>query len=469
MLRERQRVQHRWVDSFLLQRGRDLRGGVLAEHGLHADVGDLGALPRGVVVLVDSRGAEGEPEVDLLLRCGGRVGHPQELQACRVEKDVQAARNVARETDGVGLRCRPDRDLRDDEEHERCGERGKRDRGQRSPVAQDLANLLAKDDGDAFHVAASTRDRNDSSRSWWFPRTPEVAPLTTTRPWWMIVTRSHNRSASWSTCVEKMTHLPRPFDSTMNSRISRDASTSRFEVGSSNISTGGSCTIAREGAHVEALDDSVNPAGQLSVEHAAQLGEVGDVLARRQPRVDADLGGHDPDATAHLLGGGPGVEAEDLDRPSVGRQQRADDPQGRGLAGPVRPEQAEDLAGVRLERDAAKHLVRAEGLLQAVDLDRRKGHFFLVVALFAGVLAAGFFAVTFLAGFFTSPLAGEVGRSAAGRGATGAAGLTGSSVAAPTVLERVRWQTSQVTIVRTSVPRWCASLRRLRGRSQKEQ
>src|SRR5262249_41624154 len=143
----------------------------------------------------------------------------------------------------LGGRAR--RDLGDHEEDDRRRQRGERDGGERPAVAQDLAQLLAKDDQDVLHVSAPTRVRKDSSRSTWLPRTLAVGPPATTRPWWMIVTRSQSRSASCSTCVEKITHLPRPLDSTMNSRISRDASTSGFEVGSSNIRTGGSWTIAR--------------------------------------------------------------------------------------------------------------------------------------------------------------------------------------------------------------------------------
>ena len=55
-------------------------------------------------------------------------------------------------------------------------------------------------------------------------------------------------------------------------------------------------------------------------------------------------------------------------------------------------------------------------------------------------------------------------------GLDGAASLAaGSVLATPIVLESVRWHVSHVTTVRTNVPSWCSSRRRLRGRPQKEQ
>ena len=55
VLLQGQRIEHRrGIDSLLLQRGRDPRRVVLAEHLLQSHVGDLCALPRGVVVLLDA-------------------------------------------------------------------------------------------------------------------------------------------------------------------------------------------------------------------------------------------------------------------------------------------------------------------------------------------------------------------------------------------------------------------------------
>src|SRR5437879_10478745 len=145
---------------------------------------------------------------------------------------------------------------------------------------------------------------------------------------------------------------------------------------------------------------------------------------------------------------------------------------------------------MRLERDAAQHLVRPQSLFEAIDPDRHPGHFFLVTRLVAvdvGLppLAAGLAA--FLAGagfglagaafglagaafglagaFALTGAAGSTGSSTA----TGASAATGSADATRAALDRVRWQVSQVTMLRTRVPSWCSSRRRLRGRPQNEQ
>src|SRR5207237_4304846 len=212
---------------------------------LEPDVGDLRTLARRVVVLVESLVGEDDPDVDLLLGGLGGIVHQLQVQPGGIEEHIQAGGHRAGVADGVGLGDRSGRDLRDDEQHEWRRQGRESDRDQRSPVAKDLAHLLAKDDRAGLHLAASTRERKASSRSWNRPRTSAVGPPATTRPSWMIVTLSQSRSASCRTWVEKMTHLPRPFDSTMKSRISRDARTSRLEVGSSNIRTGGSWTMAR--------------------------------------------------------------------------------------------------------------------------------------------------------------------------------------------------------------------------------
>jgi len=66
------------------------------------------------------------------------------------------------------------------------------------------------------------------------------------------------------------------------------------------------------------------------------------------------------------------------------------------------------------------------------------------------VRAAGLRRALDLAGRPPALLATAAG-SGAGSGATGA-GSTGATPATPTVLDSVRWQLSQVMIVRTSVP-----------------
>src|SRR5207245_3326568 len=166
----------------------------------------------------------------------------------------------------------------------------------------------------------------------------------------------------------------------------------------------------------------------------------------------------------------------------------ADRPQRRGLARAVRSEEPEDLALVRLERDAAQHLVRPQILFEAIDLDRHLGHFFLVARLVAVDVGLPPLAAA-LAAFLTGVRVGLAGAfGLAGVAAlTGDAALTGTSAfagdaaligssaaagsadATPTELDSVRWQLSHVTMLRTRVPSWCSSRRRFRGRPQNEQ
>src|SRR5439155_7760672 len=224
-----------------------------------------------------------------------------------------------------------------------------------------------------------------------------------------------------------------------------------------------------ERAHVEPVEDRLDLAVELAIQDSAQLREIGDVLSRRKSRVDADLRGDDADPAADLLRRDLGVKAEDLDRPGVRREQRADDAQGGGLAGAVGTEQAEDLARVRLQGDAAQDLVRTERLFQAIDLDHPFGHFFLVVRLVAVdlgfwgvlplvalVLAAGFAGARFGLGFSSaaaSTLAASTsaGSSSAGSSSAGASAAAGSG-ATPIELDRVRWHVSHVRIVPTRAP-----------------
>src|SRR5581483_3703112 len=57
------------------------------------------------------------------------------------------------------------------------------------------------------------------------------------------------------------------------------------------------------------------------------------------------------------------IETVELDAPAVGRNQSSDDVEDRGLAGAVRPEQADRLAAADVEACALDHLAPAEGLL----------------------------------------------------------------------------------------------------------
>jgi hypothetical protein len=90
------------------------------------------------------------------------------------------------------------------------------------------------------------------------------------------------------------------------------------------------------------------------------------VVPRGLTFVQAGLLGEDPDRCADLRVVAPETEAADLGAPGRGRDERAQQTQGRGLAGPVRPEVAEHLALVHLEVDAVDRGERAEALRELV-------------------------------------------------------------------------------------------------------
>ena len=86
----------------------------------------------------------------------------------------------------------------------------------------------------------------------------------------------------------------------------------------------------------------------------------------------------------------------------------------------------------------------------------------VVLAALGPAVAAGFDLVTSLAAAASPAASGAAARPVA-------AGCDSSTAATPIELESVRWQLSQVTIVRTSAPSCRSSRRRVRGRAQKEQ
>jgi hypothetical protein len=100
--------------------------------------------------------------------------------------------------------------------------------------------------------------------------------------------------------------------------------------------------------------------------------------------------------------------------------------------------------------------------------------------LAAGLLDAAFLAAGLGAGLAAALVAGALTGDLEGAGvgadaATGSSTFPGSSAAAgsveatPIELESVRWHVSHVMIVRTRVPSWCSSRRRVRGLPQKLQ
>ena len=102
---------------------------------------------------------------------------------------------------------------------------------------------------------------------------------------------------------------------------------------------------------------------------AIGAGEELQVLGHRQLPVERKLLGHVPDA---LPGRGPGaaqVHAGHAQRAACGREQPAEHAKRRGLARPVGPEQAEDLAPVDVEADVVDGGEAAKLPDQVADLD----------------------------------------------------------------------------------------------------
>ncbi len=92
---ELQRCKDARVDAKALQRCGRLRRLVLTEDRLQALVRDLGALPGGVVVLVDLAWQKRDSEVVLLHCRGGWVRDHLQLQGGGAQQDVEAGGDVA--------------------------------------------------------------------------------------------------------------------------------------------------------------------------------------------------------------------------------------------------------------------------------------------------------------------------------------------------------------------------------------
>ena len=107
--------------------------------------------------------------------------------------------------------------------------------------------------------------------------------------------------------------------------------------------------------HADRLDQLVDAPPAVLRRESVELAEHPELLADREDPVARLLAArdhvHDP---ADLLGLVHDVEAEDPGRALRGEQQRRQDLDQRRLAGAVRPEQPEELAGLDLEVDALR-------------------------------------------------------------------------------------------------------------------
>ena len=97
------------------------------------------------------------------------------------------------------------------------------------------------------------------------------------------------------------------------------------------------------------------------------------VLLRGQVGIERRVLEHEPDVAPHLTPLRDDVVAGDVRVPAGRVDQRAQDADGRRLAGAVGPEEAERLARRDLEVDSGDRLDVAVALLEVTNLDRGCG------------------------------------------------------------------------------------------------
>ena len=193
-------------------------------------------------------------------------------------------------------------------------------------------------------------------------------PQATIRPWSMMPTRSHSRSTSSSSWLEKMTGTPASACSRSTPLITSTATGSSPANGSSRTSMSGPktsaaaswmrCWLPRLSAWSSASRRSARPKrssqprarlARLRARHAVQLAEVGQLLRHAHLRDT----GRAPRACSRC-GGGPRRSSgmpEPAHRAGVGREDAEHDPHRRRLAGAVAPDEPEQLARADLERE----------------------------------------------------------------------------------------------------------------------
>ena len=219
---------------------------------------------------------------------------------------------------------------------------------------------------------------------WWPGRPP--SPETTSRPWSMIVTDSQRSSTRSSWWLEKSTQHPARACSTSTSPMASMPVGSRPASGSSRTSSSGSCTraaasctrcwlpcdrlstLSRHGRRPEAIEPLHRRSGGGGGRHPVEPAEVLELLGDQHARVEPAFLGHVAEATA--LGGRPG--AVPPHRAGVEIGQPEDGPHRGRLAGAVRAEEADDLAGGNREGQIVERGERAEVAGQAVELEQSR-------------------------------------------------------------------------------------------------
>ncbi len=120
---------------------------------------------------------------------------------------------------------------------------------------------------------------------------------------------------------------------------------------------------------LEAVEQLVAARLGLPPTRAVEAADHGQVLEPGQVLVDGGVLAGESDLVAQSDGIADDVEADDRSAPGVGLQQRGQDPDDRGLAGAVGPEQTEDRPPPHPQIDALQRPHVAVGLVEARDLD----------------------------------------------------------------------------------------------------
>src|SRR5439155_22075774 len=128
----------------------------------------------------------------------------------------------------------------------------------------------------------------------------------------------------------------------------------------------------REALHSKHREIAVAALLDVARDHSSELADVAQVLGYAQVWVEAERLGE----IAHAHPRGSRRLAEKLGDAGRRLHHAAEDLKGRGLAGPIRPDEPEDLARLHLQVDAANRLDIAISLRQRPDLDRglRRAH-----------------------------------------------------------------------------------------------
>ena len=134
--------------------------------------------------------------------------------------------------------------------------------------------------------------------------------------------------------------------------------------------SGSSCaTVLARPPQFEAVQRRVDGARLRGAVQAVDAGEEAQVLPHRQFGIEREALRHVADPRARRGGCVQQVQAGDLGAAAGGRQQAAQHAEGGGLAGAVRPQQAEDFAALHGEADVVDRDESAEAAHQVVHFD----------------------------------------------------------------------------------------------------